>query len=265
MKTELYYFTGTGNGLHIAKSIQKKLIANNEDVILKAINTLNLTEPITTTAERVGIIYPTYALTAPAIVKEFAHQLRVSAAANIFLYSHCGGGSSGDSIYSISKILFDNGLQVSNAFEAVYPSNSAVMTYDDQKLEKVLSKAETTLQNHLELIEKGIHQPLPKPNTMKDISSVVMGKIAGMSEDYLQFKVISHDEACVGCKTCSKVCPVENISMENKRPTFGSKCEMCLSCVNQCPKQSLRYGRMKKEKLLSYRHPDVALKELMYR
>ncbi len=105
-------FYSTGNGLHITKSIQKKLIENNENVTRIAINTLDLTKPITTTAKHIGIIYPTYALTAPAIVKEFANRLQVSSSPYVFLYAHCGGGAAADSIYSINRILYDNGIHV---------------------------------------------------------------------------------------------------------------------------------------------------------
>lgn len=265
MKTELYYFTGTGNGLHIAKSI-KKIIQNVEqEVNLIPINTLNLSKKIKTSAERVGIIFPTYALSAPAIVKSFANQLQVSNNSYVFLYAHSGGGGASGSLYSINQILSKNGVKISNTFETTFPSNSVLLTYTSGKLDNVLEKADVSLKNNINSIINKESRHIPKPNVFKNVSATLTKKIAAAGEKMMQFKVITPDDACNGCSTCQRVCPVENIELKNGKPVFGKNCEMCMSCVNQCPKKSLAYGKMKKKKLLSYRHPEVQLKELMYR
>ena len=59
------------------------------------------------------------------------------------------------------------------------------------------------------------------------------------------------DSKCIGCKKCSKVCPVEAITMVEKgvndkgrpivRPEFdNSKCISCKNCVDACPKDALQ-------------------------
>jgi len=265
MRTELYYFTGTGNGLHIAKSIQSKLELLNQEVALIPINSMDLTSRISSSAERVGIIYPTYAMSAPSIVKEFAKQMRVSSGSYLFLYAHSGGGGAKGSLYAINRILTDNGVKISGTFETTFPSNSTMMAYTDEKLDKVLNEAEVSIKNHVEVIVNKGQNEVAKTTMIKNTSATLTEKLAGAFENMLQFKIISADDSCVGCNTCEKVCPVENIEMKSGRPTFKKNCEMCMACINQCPKQSLAFGKMKKEKLLSYRHPQVELKELMYR
>lgn len=265
MKTELYYFTGTGNGLHIAKSIKKNIANIDQEVYLIPINTLNLSKKIITSAERVGIIFPTYALSAPAIVKSFANQLQVSNDSYVFLYAHSGGSSASGPLYTINRILTENGVKISNTFETTFPSNSTILTYTPDKLDNVLEKANVSLKNNIKPIINKESRHIPKPNVFKNVSATLTEKIAGAAENMMQFKVITPDDACNGCSTCERICPVENIELKNGKPVFGKNCEMCMSCINQCPKKSLAFGKMKKEKLLSYRHPEVQLQELMYR
>ena len=265
MTNELYYFTGTGNGLHIAKSIKKSLSEVNQDAVLIPINTLDLTKKIHSSAERVGIIYPTYAMTAPEIVKSFAKRLRVSNGSYMFLYGHSGGAGASGSTYSIQRILSENRIKVSNTFETKFPSNSTVFKYTPEKLQSVLNESEVSIKSNMKPIVDKASQVLAQPNVIKNISNSISKTIAGASENMLQFKVIDSNEDCIGCSVCAKVCPVENIEMKAGKPEFKDHCQMCFACINQCPKKALAFGKMKKEKLLSYRHPEVELKELMYR
>lgn len=105
MKTELYYFTGTGNGLHIAKSIHEKVKETNDEVLLIPINTLDLDKTIVSDAETIGIIFPTYAMSAPEIVKSFTKQLRVLDNSYVFLYAHSGGGGASGALENVYSLV----------------------------------------------------------------------------------------------------------------------------------------------------------------
>ena len=67
MKTTLYYFTGTGNSLSIAKGIGAEL----EDAELIFMANLWKDDEITTDSEKVGFIFPMYYFGLPQIVYEF--------------------------------------------------------------------------------------------------------------------------------------------------------------------------------------------------
>lgn len=265
MRTELYYFTGTGNGLHVAKSIKKSLEKISQEAKLIPINTLNLSNTIYSSADRVGVIYPTYAMTAPAIVKSFAKQLRVSSDAYTFLYAHCGGGGSGIAVSAIANILEQNDIRVSNAFETLFPSNSALINYTPEKLRSTLSKADDSIQLNLPSIIGMVSREMPKPSLLKKIPNLISESLGVVMENALQFKNIQANDDCVGCSVCSKVCPQANIEMQDGKPVFDKNCEMCFSCINNCPKKALGYKKMNRKKLLSYRHPEVEVTELMYR
>ena len=57
-------------------------------------------------------------------------------------------------------------------------------------------------------------------------------------------KKFTVSDACIGCGTCAQVCPMKNITLENKKPTFGTNCIGCLSCLQFCPKEAINMGKI---------------------
>lgn len=70
------------------------------------------------------------------------------------------------------------------------------------------------------------------------------------------------DPSCNGFRTCEKVCPVKNITLEMKRLVWYHHCELCFACVHHCPKKAIQYSFMTRGKE-RYRNPEVSLKDRM--
>jgi len=70
MKTTLYYFTGNGNSLSVARKISEKI----EDAeLISVVSQMKTDKAITAPSGRVGIICPVYDAGNPAIVRDFLH------------------------------------------------------------------------------------------------------------------------------------------------------------------------------------------------
>ena len=69
------------------------------------------------------------------------------------------------------------------------------------------------------------------------------------------------NDACVGCGTCARICPRGNITLQEKRPTFGTDCIGCLSCVQFCPKEAINVGKIT-EKRERFPNPSVKAMDL---
>lgn len=52
-------------------------------------------------------------------------------------------------------------------------------------------------------------------------------------------KTIAVSNACTSCGYCSKICPVQNISIKDGKPNFQSRCLMCFRCIYACPAKAM--------------------------
>ena len=72
-------------------------------------------------------------------------------------------------------------------------------------------------------------------------------------------------DACIGCGTCSRVCPMRCISMEDGRPVYDyGRCANCYACIHACPSKAIRYVRCEEPNPgARYRNPHVTLADLV--
>ena len=70
------------------------------------------------------------------------------------------------------------------------------------------------------------------------------------------------DGKCTGCGLCAKVCPVQNIKIENQRPCWRHGCEQCLACIHWCPCEAIEYGKNTIGRT-RYRNPNVKVEDIM--
>ncbi len=51
-------------------------------------------------------------------------------------------------------------------------------------------------------------------------------------------KIEVMQEKCMKCGLCKKLCPTNNIKM-NDFPQFNKKCELCMRCISFCPTKAI--------------------------
>ena len=255
MKTELYYFSGTGNSLDIAKKIGKK-IQNAELVsIPKVINKKEISGDV------IGIICPIYMHKPPLIVVEFIKKIK-SAGYIFFVFS--GGGSAGTGISWTKRLFKKQGLHLDSLFNIAMPSNYTPYGCPDEKQQKQffesvdekinsIEKAVKSGQKYSDSNDTGFFRSYIFPGTLYKIGYRFIKKMDG------QFHAAG---SCDGCGTCEKLCPVNNIKIENNVPVWKHNCEQCYGCLQWCPKQAVEFGE-KTAGISRYHHPDIRLKEII--
>jgi NAD-dependent dihydropyrimidine dehydrogenase PreA subunit len=106
-----------------------------------------------------------------------------------------------------------------------------------------------------------------KRTTMKDLTH--LSKTSELPlERLIQLtdKSFIADEKCNGCGICSRVCPVSNIIIIDKKPVWQNHCESCLACVNWCPQEAIQGGLSLTGKItVRYHHPDVKVADMLRR
>ena len=57
-----------------------------------------------------------------------------------------------------------------------------------------------------------------------------------------------YTDKCIGCGKCEKLCPLNNVKLENKVPVWGNQCSHCMACIGNCPTEAIEYGTMMQTK-----------------
>ena len=55
-------------------------------------------------------------------------------------------------------------------------------------------------------------------------------------------------EDCMGCGRCEHLCPLNNISIREGKPVWGTACTHCMACIGNCPAEAIEYGTISQTK-----------------
>jgi len=261
MKTHIFCFSSTGNGLAISRSLAAKLGETKIFSIPRIISA----EP-DLSAGRIGIVFPMYYGGIPGIVQRFIEKLSPVRGKYVFAIT---SGKDENSPLGVmirtKKLLREQGLELSGGFYVRMVSNFIPMfdalPHDEQK--RRFAEAEVTIARISKAIADG-KKRIEKNSFLKNwlMTTIIHPLLAaGIPKADRNFWV---DEKCNGCGTCRKVCPVGNIELANGKPVWQHHCELCLGCLQWCPQEAIQY-RKKTLHRNRYRNPDVTLKDFLYR
>jgi ferredoxin len=249
----VFYFTATGNSLYVAKKLGGKLVSIPQ--VLKSNNSIYKDDVI-------GIVYPCYAGGIPRIVKRFVDKVKIEADYTFAVMTY--GNEHTSALHQMGKYVEKQSVR-SNYINFIpivnnnYPMFQQMGKYAEKQsirfdymnyilmvnnylpMFKVEDEINKVPQKGIENAISAIAYDIKSKKSFIPLTSISnkfwgavfrlnINKMTGGNAD--QRLIV--DSACTLCGTCSKVCPVNNISV-NDNLVFKHQCEGCLACIHHCP------------------------------
>lgn len=246
---KIFYYTGTGNSLAVAKQIGGELIS-----IPKIMNSNNLNFE----ADVIGIVFPIYSLEAPKKVQKFLKKAKFKADYMFAIATY--GNMLSAAMYRLQNLARENGFSFDYLNHILMVDNFLPVFSIEKEIEKIPQKK---IDENLEQIKNDIKNRKKFEVQASLANKVLTGTLSAagkfMYNGKEAQKYIVNDD-CIKCGICAKVCPAGNITVEGK-VNFKSSCEQCEACLHMCPKNAIH---LKNEKSKArWRNPEVTLNEII--
>lgn len=258
----IFYFSGTGNSLYVAKNIGEK---NEEKLvsIASAVNSnLEVYEYTLKESEVVGFVYPIYAWAPPKMVFEFIKKLKLNNYNNNYIFlAETFAGSSGSAVNMLKEALEKKNFKLNGWFSVVMPTNYIVVGNGETKesQDKKLKEAEENLKHINNSIKERIENShLIKKEIFKKALTVIVNPL--FDKFAVNTKKFYATDKCNGCKLCEDVCNCKTIKVQGK-PVWGPECTQCFACINVCPTRAIQFGKGTENKT-RYKNPNINVTEL---
>ena len=259
---EIFYFTGTGNSLVVARDIADKI-----DGRLTPVPLVMEEETVKVDADVLGIVCPTYYTRTPGIVERFIGKLANLESKYVFAIVTVGG-IAGGILDRLSEMVGRRGGSLAAGFVVRMPANYihasgppplVLQKRMFRNWEKKAVKIADDI-NHRKTGQREKFNPLMTALFSKSIEKQYLA--GGLAPDI--DKNFHADDKCNACGICVKVCPVNNVVMAGSRPVWRHHCEKCLACIQWCPEQAIQFKdvTLKRKR---YHHPGVKLSDVLKR
>ncbi len=234
MKKVIYYFTGTGNSLYATAKIAEEI--GGAEIVSVRSNPENVSAE---NADVIGFVCPVYEWDIPGTMKTFVTNLKINPNAYIFMIATYIAVH-GKSFETMEQLLNAKGayLSYSRAIRCVasqciayppFPPEKLMIPYMEKNIKKTAKEIRDQKQRaypHMSFLTQKLY---PK----------VMTPYMEVEKEY--DKGFFTDNRCTGCGICAKVCPTQNISLQEKHPVWHHHCHGCNACVAYCPTKAIQF------------------------
>lgn len=257
MKTDIFFYTGTGNSLWTARRLAAEL-GDAETIPMSA----HFATAIASGAGAIGIVFPVHIWGLPRRVIAFVDALEQAGSRYHFAVA-VNAGQVAATLIQLKERMRKRGMSLAAGFELAMPSNyipwggpgpeEEQLRRFEAARNKIGRIAAAAAARERLPVEKG---PLWQNILLTGFNRLAFSRVPSMDKSFWV------DEKCDGCGICKAICPSGNIDLPGAKPAWQHRCEQCLACIQWCPQEAIQLGK-KTPRYKRYRHPEVTLQEML--
>ena len=255
------YFSATGNTRFIAEEIARRL----DDECLDLLTRFKTGDHTPLHSERPFIICaPVYVCEMPRFMSKYLQEQTFTGSRDVY-FLFTSGGYCGISGVLAKSLVRKKGMNYLGHAEFKMPRNYVASDAYD-----MLTPEETEAR-----IRAAYEQIGPVADTIRAGGKLTARHLflfetiitVPFNPVWCKYKLRARDfyttDKCIGCGTCARVCPLNNVSLKERKPVWGDDCTHCMACIAGCPTEAIEYGTItqRKEKYHFQKYSHVA-KEL---
>ena len=234
-KRIIFYFTGTGNCLYIARQLAG---ANTE---LLSIPQMVKRGKYEFEADEIGIVYPIYGHMPPYMVRQFIQKARLKAGYRFAVLTY--GARKCDAVEIWDRISRKAG----NAFDYIGTIvDNWLPNFDMNEQIKIDKHIPENLQKITADIGGRRHWHEPVTEEERQQHQGFMQR-SGLDPEVgflmKSEKCFTVTDACIDCGICTYVCPRGNYELTSKGVGISGDCEFCFACIQNCPQRAIQFRK----------------------
>lgn len=260
---QIYYFSGTGNSLHVARELKRRI----PEITLVPIISALKTAKIETKDKIIGIVFPIHATTMPYPVKQFLQRIDLKSASYIFAIATrlCS-----DKVFlDMNKILARKRKFLDSYFSVEMPCT--YIPFFKLSSQEEIIKMESKLQRRLDeiqyfIVNKQISRE--KDDLIVFLLTRILCPFIAYWFQKIRFrdmeKSFYSDSKCTGCGLCERICLSNKIRIINNKPEWidSIKCTYCFACLHYCPVKAIQIKGRKTITKGRYHHSEVSAEDI---
>ena len=110
-----------------------------------------------------------------------------------------------------------------------------------EEARRIVAKAEPFIDRAIAAIRAGHMFSPPRKKLYDRIASSAVNPV--FYPLFVKANPFTASDVCIGCGKCEKLCPLNNITLQNARPVWGTNCTQCMACICYCPTRAIEYGK----------------------
>ena len=239
------YFSATGNTRFLATELAEKLGDECTDLLVRIkendFSEIKSDKPFI-------VCTPVYVCEMPRFLGKYLKKLKLSGCRRVYVIAG-SAGYGGITGYLAKKLFRKKKMEFMGYSEIVMPRNYFIGRYLPQTNDEIrerLVNARGQIGEIAECIKKG--QKLRSRYIFMFEKLITIPFNPVWSKYKMPAKDFFVTDSCINCGKCAKLCPMNNISIRDKKPLWGSSCTHCMACVGNCPADAIEYGTVTSER-----------------